>query len=288
MAPIAKTRVALTVAGSDSGGGAGIQADMKTFHQFGVHGTSVVTATTAQNTKGVFDVHVVPEAHVAAQLEALAEDLPPDALKSGMLATAAAVHVLAEALERFGWSPYVLDPVMVATSGDRLLTGDAEAAIREHLIPLCTLVTPNAPEASVLTGIEVRTLDDLREAGSALIEMGAGAALMKGGHIATPGDLEIVDVLVSRDRILEIRHERIASTNTHGTGCTLAAAVTAGLASGRDLESAVHEAIGFVERAIRHAPGLGGGHGPLNHGAAPPTWVGTQSQSPASSNPSND
>ncbi len=257
--------IALTVAGSDSGGGAGIQADLKTFHQFGVYGTSVLTATTAQNTRGVSDVHVLPTGHVIAQLEALASDLPPRALKSGMLATAEIAGALADAVERFGWPQYVLDPVMVATSGDRLLDPGAEEAIRTRLVPLCALVTPNAPEAAALTNLAVESVAGLRRAGEALVEMGAGAALVKGGHLQTEEEGFLTDVLVMNGQVIEIRHPKIPSENTHGTGCTLSAAVTARLARGDGLDRAVRLAIDFVARGIRDAPGLGGGRGPLNH-----------------------
>lgn len=256
-------QIALTIAGSDSGGGAGIQADLKTFHQFGVFGTSVVVAVTAQNTLGVRSVHPVPQDVVRDQLEALAEDLPPAALKTGMLASAPLVRQVAEAIRRHGWSPLVVDPVMVATSGDRLLAPDAVSAIREHLLPLAAVVTPNLEEAALLTGLAVRDADSMIEAGRKLLETGAGAALVKGGHL--PGD-PVVEVLVSAGGERRFTHPRIATTSTHGTGCTLSAALTAGLALGHPLERAVEEALDFVHRAIAAAPGLGTGHGPLHHG----------------------
>jgi len=272
--------VALTVAGSDSGGGAGIQADLKTFHQFGVYGTSAIVAVTAQNTRGVQAVHPVPAAVVEAQLAALAEDLPPHALKSGMLATAELVGLLAAAITRYSWSGYVLDPVMVATSGDRLLSGDAEALVRSRLVPLADVVTPNLHEAGILAGFPVTGPETMARAGRALLDLGARAALVKGGHL--PGD-EVVDLLVSPDGLREIRHPRIATRSTHGTGCTLSAAITAGLARWRasgfgsgesgmdssppkpDLHRIVADAVDFVRRAIAAAPGLGSGAGPLSH-----------------------
>ena len=258
--------IALTIAGSDSGGGAGIQADLKTFHQFGVFGTSVIVAVTAQNTRGVRAVHVVPEDVVAAQLAALAEDLPPRALKTGMLATPALVRQVARALRGYGWSPYVLDPVMVASSGHRLLSAEAERTLREELLPLAALVTPNLDEAEILSGRSVREPAAMEAAGRALLHLGAGAALVTGGHLA---GAEATDVLITPSVTRRFTRPRFDTTSTHGTGCTLSAAITAGLALGRDLETAVADAVDFVHRAIAAAPGLGGGHGPVNHGVKP-------------------
>jgi len=255
-------KIALTIAGSDSGAGAGIQADLKTFHQFGVYGTSVIVAITAQNTRGVRAVHAVPEAMVAEQLAALAEDLPPAALKSGMLATPALVRQVAEAIRERRWAPYVLDPVMAASSGDRLLTPEAERVVRDELVPLAGLVTPNLDEAAILTGMSVESPDAMERAGRRLLELGAAAALVKGGHLESA---ELEDILVTPGFVRRFRHSRVATTSTHGTGCTLSAAVTAGLALGRDLEAAVADALDYVHRALLAAPGLGGGHGPLGH-----------------------
>lgn len=259
--------IVLTVAGSDSGGGAGIQADLKTFQQFGVFGTSVITATTAQNTTGVYDVHVIPAAHVEAQLDAIANDLPPTALKSGMLATADIAEVLAEAIDRHNWGAYVLDPVMVSTSGARLLDPAAEVAVRERLVPRAALVTPNVPEAEVLTGRTLSSAEDFVEAGQDLVAMGAKAALIKGGHLS--GGTSVIDVLVTPEQALEIRSPRLDSVHTHGTGCTLAAGVAAGLGMAWPLEKAVRTAIRYVGTAIANAPGLGAGHGPLDHSGSP-------------------
>ena len=255
--------IALTVAGSDSGGGAGIQADLKTFHAFGVFGTSVVTAITAQNTLGVTAVHPVPLDVVRKQIEAVAGDLPPAAMKTGMLATEALVREVARALEEHDLGAYVLDPVMVATSGDRLLDEDAEAAVGEALVPLATLVTPNLHEARILTGLAIDGEDDMRRAAARLVEMGAGAALVKGGHL-TDGD-EAVDVLRHGDDERVWRRRRLDTDQTHGTGCTLSAAAAAGLARGLALPDAVEAAVDFVARAIRSAPALGSGRGPVNH-----------------------
>ncbi len=261
-------RIALTIAGSDSGGGAGIQADLKTFHQFGVYGTSVIVAVTAQNTRGVTGVHAIPIDIVCRQIEAVAGDLAPGAVKTGMLATSEMVETVAEAIARHRFPNYVLDPVMVATSGDRLLDADAEQSVTRQLVPLATLVTPNLEEAQILVGETIATVEQMERAGRRLVQLGAKAALVKGGHL--PGD-EVVDVLVLGDdeAVRQFRRPRIETTSTHGTGCTLSSAVTAGLARGRDLERAVYDALQFVHRAIATAPGIGGGHGPLNHFASP-------------------
>jgi hydroxymethylpyrimidine/phosphomethylpyrimidine kinase len=258
-------KIALTVAGSDSGGGAGIQADLKTFHQFGVFGTSVIVALTAQNTLGVDAVETVPEAMVAAQLAALAADLPPAALKTGMLADASLVRLVAKTIREHGWRPLVVDPVMVSTSGHRLLSPEAEDVVRESLLPLAALVTPNLDEAAILTGRAVHDERSMEEAGRSLLSFGAGAALVKGGHLA--GE-EIIDLLITPEGTRLFRRPRIVTTSTHGTGCTLSAAITAGLALGRVLEAAVADGLDYVHRAIAAAPGLGGGHGPLDHTVA--------------------
>jgi hydroxymethylpyrimidine/phosphomethylpyrimidine kinase len=255
-------KIALTIAGSDSGGGAGIQADLKTFHQFGVFGTSVVCAITAQNTQGVRAWQALPPGLVTEQLDALADDLPPQAVKSGMLGSAEVVAAVADGIARRQLPHYVLDPVMVATSGDRLLEPAAERLVVERLVPLAELVTPNLDEARILVEQDVATPDAMEHAGRVLLERGARAALIKGGHLA--GDT-ITDVLVTAGGVRRFTHPRIDTTSTHGTGCTLSAAVTAGLAHGRPLERAVADALDFVTRAIAAAPGLGRGRGPLNH-----------------------
>jgi hydroxymethylpyrimidine/phosphomethylpyrimidine kinase len=261
-------KIALTIAGSDSGGGAGIQADLKTFQQFGVFGTSVVVAITAQNTRGVRAVEAVPESMVRAQLIALAEDLPPAALKTGMLAEAGLVRLVARAIRENEWSPLVVDPVMVSTSGDRLLATEAEEVVREDLLPLAALVTPNLDEAALLTGRVVHDVPTMERAGATLLRFGAGAALIKGGHLS--GDT-ITDVLVTPSDTRHFARPRIVTGSLHGTGCTLSAAIAAGLALGRPLETAVVDGLDFVHRAIGSAPGLGGGHGPLNHLVPGPT-----------------
>jgi hydroxymethylpyrimidine/phosphomethylpyrimidine kinase len=199
---------------------------------------------------------------VAAQLAALAEDLPPAALKTGMLAEVSLARLVGRVIRENGWSPLVVDPVMVSTSGHRLLSPEAEDVIRESLLPLTALVTPNLDEAAILTGRAVHDEASMERAGRTLLEFGAGAALVKGGHLA--GD-EIADLLVTAAGTRVFRRPRLATTSTHGTGCTLSAAVTAGLALGRDLETAVADALDYVHRAIAGAPALGGGHGPLDH-----------------------
>ena len=254
--------VALTIAGSDSGGGAGIQADLKTFHAFGVFGTSAVTAITAQNTLGVTAVHPVPADVVRAQIDAVAGDLHPRAVKTGMLATAELAEAVAEAIAAHGFGAYVMDPVMVAASGHRLLRADAETTLATRLLPLAALVTPNLHEAGLLTGTEVASLTAMKSAARHLVKMGAGAALVKGGHLPS-GDA--VDVFWDGTRERIWRRPRIATRHVHGTGCTLSAAAAAGLARGTPLPQAVDAAIGFVARAIAAAPELGAGGGPINH-----------------------
>ena len=260
--------VALTIAGSDSGGGAGIQADLKTFQAFGVFGTSAITAITAQDTLGVHGVHAVPVALVRRQIEVVAADLRPSACKTGMLATAELVEAVAERITALRLPSFVLDPVMVATSGDRLLDRDAESALADLLLPLATLVTPNLEEAALLVGRSVTTERDMAAAGRELVDRGAGAALIKGGHLVSD---EVVDVLVDGEGERAWRQPKLESRSTHGTGCTLSAAITAGLARGRPLREAVGDGLDFVHRAIASAPGLGSGHGPLNHFVRPRT-----------------
>ena len=255
-------KIALTIAGSDSGGGAGIQADLKTFQQFGLFGTSVIVALTAQNTTGVLAVEAVSHAMVTAQLDALAADLPPDALKTGMLADAGLVSLVAGAIRARRWAPLVVDPVMVSTSGDRLLSAGAERVLRDELVPLAAVVTPNLDEAEILTGRSARDIPAMERAGADLVAMGAGAALVKGGHLDSD---VLTDVLVRPDGVRHFTRAKRATTSTHGTGCTLSAAVTAGLALRLDVETAVADALDYVSRAMAAAPGLGRGHGPLDH-----------------------
>jgi hydroxymethylpyrimidine/phosphomethylpyrimidine kinase len=254
--------IALTIAGSDSGGGAGIQADLKTFHRFGLFGTSVITAITAQNTRGVTGWEAVDPDLIRAQIDSVAGDLRPGAIKTGMLADAAVVDTVAAAIRDHALAPYVLDPVMVATSGDPLLERDAVDAIRTRLIPMSDLVTPNLDEASILVGEEISTVNGMMHAAQRLVSAaGAKAALIKGGHLQ--GDTT-VDVLFDGEFHL-FENNRIDTRHTHGTGCTLSAAIAAQLALGQPLVEAVRVALDFVHRAIATAPGLGQGNGPLNH-----------------------
>jgi hydroxymethylpyrimidine/phosphomethylpyrimidine kinase len=259
-------RIALTIAGSDSGGGAGIQADLKTFQRFGVFGTSAITAITAQNTHGVTRWEAVSPELVRAQIDAVADDLLPSAFKSGMLANAAVVSAVAAAIRDRSLQNYVLDPVMVATSGDLLLEPDAIDVIRRELVPRASIVTPNLHEAVILTGEKIDDEDSMARAAEVLVnDMGAQAVLIKGGHLDS-GD-RVVDMLYDGD-VRTFRGRRLETTNTHGTGCTLSAAITAHLANGESLHAAVRRSIDYVHNAIASAPGLGGGHGPLNHLAA--------------------
>ena len=257
-------KIALTIAGSDSGGGAGIQADLKTFDRFGVFGTSAITAITAQNTCGVVGWTAVPVDMIRAQIDAVVADLRPAATKTGMLADAAVVAAVAAAIRDHALAPYVLDPVMVATSGDVLLEADAVAAVRGELLPLADLITPNLDEAAILTGEPVADVAGMERAAQSLVRAGAKAALVKGGHLR--GD-EMVDVLDDGGSLRLFRHPRLATRNLHGTGCTLSSAIAAHLALGRPLVDAVRESLDYVHRAIATAPGLGRGHGPLNHSA---------------------
>ncbi|MCL7957404.1 MAG: bifunctional hydroxymethylpyrimidine kinase/phosphomethylpyrimidine kinase [marine benthic group bacterium] len=258
--------VALTIAGSDSGGGAGIQADLKTFHAFGVFGTSALTAITAQNTLGVRAVHAVPPEIVEGQIRAVCDDLQPSSCKSGMLADTPIIEAVARTLIDAAIPEYVLDPVMVATSGDRLLAESAVAALRTELIPLCTLVTPNIPETELLAGMAVENETGMRRAAERILDLGAPAVLIKGGHL--PG-AKVVDLLITPSGESVWRVDRLPAGNAHGTGCTLSAAIAAGLAAGHGLEASTDRAIGYTRRALETAPGLGSGATPLNHWALP-------------------
>jgi hydroxymethylpyrimidine/phosphomethylpyrimidine kinase len=254
----------LIVAGSDSGGGAGIQADIKTVTALGGYAMTAITAVTIQDTTGVHGVHPIPLDVIEKQISAVLADLGADAIKTGMLGDKKTVERVAKALrEAAEASPLVVDPVMVAKGGAALLKDDAVAAVRKHLVPLAALVTPNAPEAERLTGVTVDDEDSQVAAGRALIDAGAEAALVKGGHL--PGDI-VRDVLVTEGDVHVFEGRRIETTSTHGTGCTLASAIATGLGQGYGLRAATERALGYVREAIRHAPGLGSGHGPLDHG----------------------
>ena len=254
--------IALTIAGSDPSGGAGIQADLKTFHQFGVYGEAVIALITVQNTVRVSRVVVLPPALVLEQLAAVLEDIPPGAAKTGALGSAEMVEAVAQAAEEFQF-PLVVDPVMVSKHGLSLLPDAAVAAIRERLLPRAFLIAPNVPEAEALTGIEIDCPDAMRRAANRLREMGARSVLIKGGHLE--GDA--TDVLLDGAEWHEFPAARVATRHTHGTGCTLSAAITAGLACGLPLVDAVARAKRFVHEAILSNPGLGSGSGPLNHHA---------------------
>jgi hydroxymethylpyrimidine/phosphomethylpyrimidine kinase len=253
---------ALTIAGSDSGGGAGIQADLKTFAAHGVYGTSAITAVTAQNTRGVLSWVALPPAMVRAQIEAVIADIGADAVKIGMLGNAAIVETVAGAVRDLKLQDVVLDPVMVAKGGNALLEPPAVDAIRAILLPLARVVTPNAPEAEILSGAPVRSIDDVHEAGRRILAMGPSVVLIKGGHI---DGAESIDVAFMAGESFELRGPRIHTASTHGTGCTLSSAIAANLALGLPVREALQRARDYVEGAIRHAPKLGGGHGPLNH-----------------------
>jgi len=256
--------IALTIAGSDSSGGAGVEADLKTFSALGVYGAAVITALTAQNTKGVFAIHDVPADFIAAQIDAVFSDLKVDAVKIGMLANAPAIAAVAAALDRHRPRNVVLDPVMVASSGNTLLREDAIGRLRD-LIRRVDVLTPNLPEAAVLLDTALaRDEADMRGQGQKLLALGAGAVLIKGGHA---GGLESVDLLLQADHCTRFAAPRVATRNTHGTGCTLASAIAAGLASGLALEVAVAEAKAYVSAAIAAADRLavGSGRGPLHH-----------------------
>jgi len=253
--------VALTIAGSDSGGGAGIQADLKTFAAHGVFGTSAITAITAQNTRGVSAVLALDPALVVAQIDAVATDLRPRATKIGMLANADIINVVADAIKKHHLINIVLDPVMVAKGGDHLLESAAVTALREVLLPLADVLTPNVPEAEVLTGLTIRSIDDMKQAAVRLISLGARSVIVKGGHLDGPA----TDIWHDGTRWVEISTPRIDTVHTHGTGCTFSSAIAAGLADSLDIEAAIRQAKDYVTGAIAHAPGLGGGHGPLDH-----------------------
>ena len=253
----------LVIAGSDSGGGAGIQADIKTITALGGYAATAITAVTIQNTLGVTGVHPIPLDVIAAQARAVLDDIGADAIKTGMLGDAAVVETVAAAIDHAGKIPAVVDPVMIAKGGAPLLAEAAIGAVKALMIPRAALLTPNAPEAAALTGLVVETTDDLRRAGEALLALGAKAVLMKGGHV--PGE-RVVDVLMTTEGETTFEGERIETRHTHGTGCTLASACATGLAQGLPLREAVARAWNYVHEAMLRAPGFGAGHGPLDHG----------------------
>ena len=254
---------ALTIAGSDSGGGAGIQADLKTFAAFGAYGMSVLTAVTAQNTVGVFGVEELSPAFVGAQIDAVMQDIGTDAAKTGMLGSAPVVALVAAKTREYRIANLVVDPVMMAKSGDPLLSEDAQSSVRELLLPVSLVVTPNAPEAEALTGIRVDGLPAMREAAVRLHAMGARWVVIKGGHLPFEG--EAIDVVYDGRQFIELRARRYATKNTHGTGCTFAAAIAASLARGAEPIEAIRRGKAYVSRAIETSLALGRGHGPTNH-----------------------
>ena len=260
---VCKGRV-LSIAGSDSGGGAGIQADIKTITALGGYAATVITAITAQNTLGVRAIHPAPLDIIRSQMDAVLEDIGADCIKTGMLASAEIIELVCERLDILAAGiPRVIDPVMVATSGARLIDEGAVAALKARLIPGAALLTPNIPEAEVLSGLIIRDTGAMQRAGQALLAMGANAVLIKGGHMT---GAQVQDVLVSAQGVEIFSSPRIDTRHTHGTGCTLASVIATGLAQGMPLSDAVRRARDYVQEAIRTAPGFGGGHGPLNHG----------------------
>ncbi len=257
---------ALTIAGSDSGGGAGIQADLKTFSALGCYGMSVITALTAQNTQRVTAIHSVPPDFIVAQLEAVLTDIGTDAVKIGMLHSSEIIRVVAETLQGFRVKNIVIDPVMVAKSGDKLLQEEAIESLKTHLLPLATVITPNLPEAEVLIGQSIDSLDAMKKAVVQLAQLTQGYVLLKGGHLHT---IESTDILYhsQTDRLLTLTSERIDTPNSHGTGCTLSSAIAAGLAQGLPMEESVTEAKKYLTDALKAGADykLGSGHGPVHH-----------------------
>ncbi|KGP70964.1 bifunctional hydroxymethylpyrimidine kinase/phosphomethylpyrimidine kinase [Pontibacillus yanchengensis] len=255
---------ALTIAGSDSGGGAGIQADLKTFQELNVYGMSVITAVTAQNTKGVHGVHSMPIQSVRAQLDAIGTDLFPNALKTGMLGSSDIIEAIAERIDFYNMTQLVVDPVMVAKGGQKLLDDNAINTILEKLLPFTKIITPNIPEAEVLTGRSINSLEDQKRAAHLIQSYGAEVVVVKGGH---GNSSEVVDVVYDGSQYTLLTGNRYHTMNTHGTGCTFSAAITAQLAKGESIIDAILVAKQFIEAAIRENLHIGSGHGPTNHWA---------------------
>ncbi|WP_431087242.1 bifunctional hydroxymethylpyrimidine kinase/phosphomethylpyrimidine kinase [Paenibacillus sp. 8b26] len=259
---------ALTIAGSDSGGGAGIQADLKTFQELGVYGMSAITAVTVQNTLGVHGVYPLPQEAAAEQIEAVGSDLGVDALKTGMLFDAGIIRLVSEQIRKFGWKKVVVDPVMIAKGGAELLQSEAVQALQDDLLPLALVVTPNIPEAEALTGISIRTMEDRREAARHISNMGPKFVVIKGGHAdESENSGQIVDLLFDGATFTELRGKRVRTVHTHGTGCTFSAAITAELAKGMSVPEAISKGKAFIQAAIEEPLHLGQGHGPTNHWA---------------------
>jgi hydroxymethylpyrimidine/phosphomethylpyrimidine kinase len=255
-----KIPVALTIAGSDSGGGAGIQADLKTFAVLGVHGTSAITAITAQNTVGVTDVLELPTRLIQEQISAVVEDIGVQAAKTGMLSSTEIIEAVAAAIGRHRLRNLVVDPVMVAKGGAKLLRDDAVDALRRRLLPLAAVVTPNLPEAEVILGRRISTLPERRQAAHELVALGARAAVVKGGH----AEKEVIDVFWDGSQMVELPAERVPTSNTHGSGCVFSAAIAAGLAKGAEPLAAVRDAKAFITKSIENSLEIGHGHGPVN------------------------
>lgn len=255
-------KIALTIAGSDSGGGAGIQADLKTFSALGVYGMSVLTSITAQNTIGVQGVHDLPPDFVGLQIDSVMQDIGADAVKTGMLSNAQIIKIVSKKIREYQVRNLVIDPVMIAKGGDRLLREDAVKELKEDLIPLAMVVTPNFSEAEVLSGLRIQNIEDMKEAAREIYKLGAKNVLVKGGHLLSK---EAIDLLYNGKTFSEFKAERIDTKNTHGTGCTLSSAIAAELAKGKKIEEAVDIAKKYITLAIKHSLDLGHGHGPLNH-----------------------
>ncbi|MFC0273857.1 bifunctional hydroxymethylpyrimidine kinase/phosphomethylpyrimidine kinase [Metabacillus herbersteinensis] len=256
---------ALTIAGSDSGGGAGIQADIKTFQELDVFGMSAITAVTAQNTLGVHGVYPVSVEAVVKQIEAIGSDLGTDALKTGMLFSSDIIEAVSEKIKQFKWTRVVVDPVMIAKGGASLLQNEAVNALKQHLLPLALVITPNIPEAEVLADMTIHNLEDRKKAAKHLHRLGAKHVIIKGGHDVDSENL--VDILYDGEEYTYLTSKRIQTKNSHGTGCTFAAALTAELAKGQNIQAAFKEAKNFIQVAIEDDLGIGNGHGPTNHWA---------------------
>ncbi|UAL50305.1 MULTISPECIES: bifunctional hydroxymethylpyrimidine kinase/phosphomethylpyrimidine kinase [Metabacillus] len=256
---------ALTIAGSDSGGGAGIQADLKTFQELNVYGMSAITAVTAQNTLGVHGVFPLTADAVVQQIEAIGSDIGADAIKTGMLFNSEIIEAVSEQIKRFNWSKVIVDPVMIAKGGASLLQDEAVEALKNHLLPLALVVTPNIPEAEVLTGLNILNLDDRQTAAKILHSFGVKNVVIKGGH--AENEEQLVDLLFDGTEFSYFTSERIHTKNTHGTGCTFAAAITAEIAKGKSIYHSAETAVAFIREAIKEDLKLGQGHGPTNHWA---------------------
>ncbi len=257
--------IVLSIAGSDSGGGAGIQADLKTISALGCFGTTAITALTAQNTLGVIDIHPIPVDFVKAQINAVMDDLKPSAIKIGMVHSAELALGIAEVLSKYPDVPIIFDPVMVATSGDRLIAGDIVETLKEHLFPIAELLTPNMDEAAVLAGIEIRTLSDMRVAALRIIRYGCNSVLIKGGHLKGP---DLFDVYLDKEDNERIyRSSAVDTINTHGTGCSLSSAIASFIALGNDINTSIASSKNYIQNAIEQGRNVktGSGHGPINH-----------------------